>query len=347
MLNSRICRAIRIGSVLMTVLLLTNACGLLDKSGGGNALTVVSYGGSYQRAQATAMFEPYERLHPGLTIFQDSPSANAKLRVMVENGNPTWDVVLLANDFGNDAQAQWLEPIDYSVVDENALLPGYAGKYRVGADVEGTVMTVRTDRGAAPNSLAEFFDTAKFPGKRALNKFAAGGILEAALLADGVTQDELYPLDVDRALRKLSTIRDSIVWWDTAAQSQQLIASGEAAMGLLWVGRATEAAKTAPVKLNWQSWISQDAYWMVPKGSPNKDAAMKLIQFMTSYQPQKQFSLLTGYGPVNREAADDPEVRANPDIPSNHISTRVTMNDAWWAANLDQVQGEFQAWLLQ
>ena len=347
MVTRRTRHAMRVVSLLTTMLLVTTACGLLDKSGGGNALTVVSYGGSYQRAQATAMFEPYEQLHPGLTIFQDSPSANAKLRVMVENGNPTWDVVLLANDFGNDAQAQWLEPIDYSVIDKNALLPGYAGEYRVGADVEGTVLTVRSDRGAMPSTLAEFFDTNRFPGKRALNKFAAGGILEAALLADGVGKDQLYPLDVSRALRKLDTIRDSIVWWDTAAQSQQLIASGEAAMGLLWVGRATEAAKSAPVKLNWESWISQDAYWMVPKGSPNKEAAMKLIEFMTSYQPQKQFSLLTGYGPVNKEAAADPEVRANPNIPSNHIATRVTMNDAWWAANLDQVQGEFQAWLLQ
>lgn len=343
----RLRRSIRVMSLLVSVVLMaTTACGLLDKSGGGDALTVVSYGGPYQKAQAEAFFDAYERAHPGQTIFQDSPSENAKLRVMVENGNPTWDVVLLANDFGNEAQAEWLEPIDYSIVDRAALLPGYAGKYRVGADVEGTVMTVRTDR-PAPSTMAEFFDTARFPGKRALNKFSAGGVLEAALLADGVTPEALYPLDVPRALRKLDSIRDSIVWWDTAAQSQQLMASGEATMGLVWVGRATAAAETAPVQINWDVWISQDAYWMVPKDSPNKEQAMKLIAFMTSYGPQKQFSLESGYGPVNAQAAADPEVRANPDVPSNHLATRVTMNDQWWSENLDTVQREFQSWLLQ
>lgn len=118
-------------------------------------------------------------------------------------------------------------------------------------------------------------------------------------------------------------------------------------MGLVWVGRATAAAETAPVRINWDVWISQDAYWMVPKGSPNKEQAMKLIAFMTSYGPQKQFSLESGYGPVNAQAAANPEVRANPDVPSNHLATRVTMNDQWWSENLDTVQREFQSWLLQ
>jgi putative spermidine/putrescine transport system substrate-binding protein len=327
----------------------------LSACGGGSSsddesttLTVVSYGGPYQEAQNEAFFKAYMKENPSVKIVQDSPSDNAKLRAMVEAGKPQWDVVLLANDFGNDAQKEWLERIDYDVVDKELLLDGYADNYRVGADVEGTVVAYNEEAfDTAPSTWEDFFDTKKFPGKRAMNKFAAGGILEAALLADGVPQDQLYLLDVDRAIKKLDTIKDDIVWWDTAAQSQQLLESGEVAMGLVWVGRAADAGKTKPVAINWDAWLSQDAYWMVPKGTPNAKEAMKLISFMVSKEPQVKFTELSDYGTVNKEAAELPEVKKNPNRPSNHLDTQVVMDDDWWATNLEKVTEQFNAWLLK
>ncbi|MFX5656770.1 extracellular solute-binding protein, partial [Acinetobacter baumannii] len=64
------------------------------------------------------------------------------------------------------------------------------------------------------------------------------GALEAALLADGVALDQLYPLDVDRALKKIAEIKDHLVLWDTGASSQQLFRDGEVTMGQLWHTRA-------------------------------------------------------------------------------------------------------------
>ena len=32
-------------------------------------------------------------------------------------------------------------------------------------------------------------------------------------MADGVAPADLYPLDIPRALAKLDTIKDEIVWW--------------------------------------------------------------------------------------------------------------------------------------
>lgn len=72
-----------------------------------------------------------------------------------------------------------------------------------------------------PQNWHDFFDTTKFPGKRALRNAAEGGGYEAALLADGVPREKLYPLDYDRATKKLNTIRKNLVFWDTGAQSQQ------------------------------------------------------------------------------------------------------------------------------
>ena len=68
-----------------------------------------------------------------------------------------------------------------------------------------------TTRGAlasrARSRWADLFDTAKIPGKRTFYKWSAPGVLEIALLADGVAPDKLYPLDLDRAFKKLDTIK--------------------------------------------------------------------------------------------------------------------------------------------
>lgn len=66
-------------------------------------------------------------------------------------------------------------------------------------------------------------------------------MLEAALLADGVPMDELYPLDLDRAFAKLDTIKDDIVWWTKGAEPSQMLSTGEADYALAWSGRIATA----------------------------------------------------------------------------------------------------------
>ena len=46
-------------------------------------------------------------------------------------------------------------------------------------------------------------------------------MFEFALMADGVKPDELYPLDLARATKKLETIKDDIVFWTSGAESQE------------------------------------------------------------------------------------------------------------------------------
>ncbi|QJU55678.1 ABC transporter substrate-binding protein [Herbiconiux sp. KACC 21604] len=319
--------------------------------GGGStaapdALTVVSYGGAYQEAQSEAFFKPFAA-DTGITVTEDSPTDYAQLRTMVENGRPTWDLALVANDFGTAADADYLEPIDYSKIDKSALVEGAAQEYRVAADIEASVIAYRSDAfSTQPTTWADLFDTEKFPGKRIFNKLSSGGVLEAALLADGVAPDELYPLDVDRALKKLDTIKDDIIWWDTAAQSQQLLESGEGAIGLVWVGRAVDASKQTPITINWDTWLQVDAYWVIPKGAPGASAAQDLLAAALQTGPQLAFAELSDYGPVNAEAAKDPAVTANENRPTNHLDTRVSVDDDWWGANAEDVDKKFQAWLV-
>jgi putative spermidine/putrescine transport system substrate-binding protein len=335
---------------------LVSACGGDDGGGSADAgdsekpkeLTVVSYGGDYQQAQDEAYWKPFLDANPGVTIRQDSPSDNAKIKAMAESGNVTWDLALVDDSFGLEGHGEWLEPIDYSVVDKEQFLPGYAQTHRVGADVEATVFAYRSDKlDSAPQGFADFFDTKKFPGKRAVWKYAAGGVLEAALLADGVAAEDLYPIDVDRALKKLDTIKDDLVWWTEGAQSQQLLTSGETPMALVWTGRAVDAAESgAAVEVSWDQWLTQNGWWVVPKGSKNKEFAMELIADMTSPEAQARLTEHLPYGPTNKNALDKVADKYKDQLPTSHLDNKIEIDPTWWGDNYEAVDKQFQAWLL-
>ena len=163
-------------------------------------------------------------------------------------------------------------------------------------------MTTRSSE--CPKTWADLFDIEKFPGKRTFYKWSSPGVIEAALLADGVAADKLYPLDLDRAFKKLDTIKSEIIWWTGGAQSQQLLASAEAPFGSFWNGRLTALEQTGvKVGVSWDQNITAADLLVVPKGAKNKDAAMKFIALATSAEGQKEFAAATGYAPTNVDSA--------------------------------------------
>ena len=229
-----------------------------------------SYGGSFQRAQTKAWLTPYSK-ESGTNIRQDSPTDYTKLQSMVENNKVVWDVVDVSNDFGLESTADLLEPLDYSVINKGPILEGYASEYRIACMLYANVMAYNTDQvEGTPSSWADLFDTQKFPGRRGLHKVPSE-TLEVALLADGVLPGDLYPLDVNRALGKLATIKDQILWWEDAARSQRQIASGEVALISAWNGRVqTEINTGAPVKTQWNQNLQTADYLVVPKGTTSR-----------------------------------------------------------------------------
>jgi putative spermidine/putrescine transport system substrate-binding protein len=330
-------------SALATTLLSATAVFAED-----TVLTISSYGGAYQEAQAKSFFQPFMDANPGVKIAEDSSTSNAKLKAMVETGNVTLDIMVTDESFGLDADAQWLEPIDYSIIDRSKFIEGAAGNYRVAADIEATVMAYNASHfdGAEPKGFKDFFDTDKFPGARSAWKYASSGILEAALLADGVKPEELYPLDVERALKKLDTIKEDIIWWETGSQSEQLLSSGEVSMALVWVSRGLSSADKG-VKIDWTNWTSQTGFWIVPKGAKNKELAMKAINFFTEPAQQAEFTKYMPYGPSNKHAIDKVDGKYKGNLPTDHLDTRTLLNSEWWAENQARVDLRFQEWLLQ
>ena len=99
--------------------------------------------------------------------------------------------------------------------------------------------------GKVPPGWAAFWDTKNFPGQRSLRKHPIYA-LEMALIADGVPMDKLYPIDVDRAFKKLEELKPHVlVWWSSGAQSAQVLKDGEVDMVAAWNGRI-QALETEP-----------------------------------------------------------------------------------------------------
>ena len=114
-----------------------------------------------------------------------------------------------------------------------------------------------------------------------------------ALIADGVPMDKLYPLDVDRAFKKLEQLKPHVlVWWNSGAQSAQVLKDGEVDMVAAWNGRI-QALETEPegkggkIKTTFNQQILVSDCWMIPKGAPNKDLAMKAIAIMIAARGQR------------------------------------------------------------
>ncbi|WP_208246005.1 polyamine ABC transporter substrate-binding protein (plasmid) [Rhizobium sp. T1470] len=305
-----------------------------------------SWGGTTQDAQKAAWASPFTE-KTGITVVQDGPTDYGKLKAMVEAGQVTWDVVDVEGDYAAQAGKNGqLEKLDFSVIDKSKLDPRFVTDYSVGSFYYSFVIGCNADAvSACPKTWADLFDTTKFPGKRTFYKWSAPGVIEAALLADGVAADKLYPLDLDRAFKKLDTIKSDIVWWSGGAQSQQLLASAEAPFGSVWNGRMTAlAASGIKTETSWEQNITAADALVVPKGSPNVEAAMNFIAMATSAEPQAALAKATGYAPINVDSAKlmDPETAKT--LPDQQTANQVNADMNYWADNRDAIGEKWYAW---
>ena len=346
------------GGVLLSSGGLLSACGTPstgggggddEGDGGGTTLTFVSFGGAYQKAQVTAWVEPYMKANPGVKIVQDEPTDYAKLQTMVKAGNVTWDVVDVGNDFGlENTGADFLEPLDYTVIPRDELVEGAASKYRVANMDYGVVFAYRTDKfeDDKPTGWADFFDLDRFPGKRGLWKDVGGGILEFALIADGVDPAKLYPIDEDRAYRKLDTIKDDIVFWETGAQSAQLLADGEVTMGHSWNGRVYDIQQEkVPVEIVWNEFALTSDFFVVPKGSKNVKEAMKFIAYCVAAENNAELSESIPYSPINEGSLERVDASKEEDLATTYKDKSFRLDDAYFDKERQTLDRRFQEWL--
>lgn len=323
-----------------------------DSSSGEKTLTVVMWGGSAQEAHVNSYITPWAEEN-GITVLQDQPTDYAKLRAQVEAGKVSWGIVQVEPNFAVTACREGLlEKIDTSVVDTSPLDPQFVSECAIPVLQYAFTIAYNTDvfPDDHPTSWADFFNVEKYPGKRGFWRSVTSGIFEAALLADGVPADQLYPLDIDRAFRKLDSIKEHIVFYDTGDQQVQLVASGEAPLVQAWNGRIFQAAQQGqPVANEWnEHFLSYDTV-VIPRGYPNADLAQQwMAHFIYDLEGQAADAVASAFTPVNDEALAllDAEIAAELPTSAQNASQRAIVIDyTYWAEHYDQITERFNEWL--
>ena len=316
-------------------------------------VTVVSWGGAYQAAQRKAWFEPAQK-DLGITIKEDTMSGIADHRAQVMSGSVTWDLVQHGSYSAMKLVKEGLvEKLDFSVINDIDGIPdNMKSDYYVGALVYGLVIgwNTKTYGQNGPKTWKDFYDFKKFPGTRSMRQRADYN-LEAALIADGVPMDKLYPLDVDRAFKKLEQIKPHIVaWWASGANSAQLIKDGEIDAIGIWNGRLQTVKKDGgAAELTFNEQMLLYDVWTIPKGAPNKDAAMRVLAHMSSPKIQARLPLFINYSPANQDAYETgiiPEEKL-PGLPTSpqNVAKGFVFDVQWWVEHYDEMQKRFDLFI--
>jgi putative spermidine/putrescine transport system substrate-binding protein len=323
-------------------------------------LTVISWGGNFQDAQRTAYFAPFTAATGINVVDQAWDGGVGTLRTRVQSpGDPGWDVVHAEIEELQVGCAEGLfEPIDWSkIAEKSKLIPAAtSSKCGVGAITWSAGIAYDADKlKPGPTSAADFFDLQKFPGKRAIRK-GPKYALELALEADGVPVEKIYdvlrtPSGVDRAFNKLASIKPNLLFFESGGQAIQLLASGDANMVLAFNGRVTAANQTdhRNFKFLWPGSIYAVDSWVILKNSPNKEEALKFIDFASRAEQQKILPKYVAYGPTNTDAtaALDPSIsRELPTDPDN-LKSALKIDADFWTDNIEQLTDRFNAFAAQ
>jgi putative spermidine/putrescine transport system substrate-binding protein len=320
-------------------------------SASSTTVTFAAYGGSGEEAERAAWFDPFTA-ETGVEVVNDSPVTWAKVQEMVDAGNVIWDVAQGGVTQGVVDNPQ-LEDIDCDIVDcaafDDANFPSYP--QAVPLFTFAQVVTYNTDTFAsdAPTGYDDFYDPS-IEGNRLMPGTSNGwaGQLEAALIYDGVPRDELYPLDVDRALKVLDGIKDKIIVQTDDGQCVTQVASGEAAMGICYNGRVgIGVSEGLPVAIAWGKQVQIADYLYIPKGAPNLENAQKLVAYIVDNEGA--ISNEIAYGGVNPNAPVDEASEWNDYVPTSHEEegddAPIVYDQDWWTENMESTIEKINTWL--
>ncbi len=355
---------------MKSLMILTAAMGVLGTAAAAQEITVLGWGGAYSAAQVEAHQKPFTA-KTGIKVNSvDADNPATPIKAQVEAGNVTTDVASVEiADAVRLCDEGLVVPIDASTLPPapdgtpatDDFLAGTLSDCMVPTDVFATVIAYDSTKfpNGAPQTIADFFDLQKFPGKRGLKKNPKV-TLEMALMADGVPADKVYetlatPAGLDQAFAKLDTIKDQIIWWEAGAQPPQLLADGEVAMTMAWNGRIFDATvkEGKPFKIMWDGQVYEWEGWVIPKGAPHMDAAMDFVKFSTSTESLARQATYISYGPPRKSSAPlvkmsaDGKVEMTPQLPTSpqNLTNALASSTEFWADHNSELNERFNAWL--
>ncbi len=303
------------------------------ETGAPSSITIVESGGTSGESIAEAYGKPFTEA-TGVKLVQETPTDLGKLEAMVKSGNVTADLLELGGAAVQMAvDRDLIEPLDWADINPDEMNPEAKTEYGFGYQTFALYMGARED--AKPvTTWAEFFDTERQPGKRAIPAYSTYA-LPIALLADGVKPEDLYPLDVDRALAFLETVADDLLLWEAASQTPQLLESNEAVYAATW----DNVSASDGFQVSYDHAVREMSFFVIPKGAKNVKQANQLLHEMSKVENQAvaaEMIPIAGPSPdLMASLSQDivSQMPANPEF----VDTQATYDYAWWAANAPEV----------
>ena len=315
-------------------------------------LTVMTWPGAYGRAQASAQMHPYaaeKNVDVRLAVWDGDL---AEIAAMVQKRQIKADVIDFELPGAVKACNQHLlEKIDPAILPPGAdgtpasrdFVPGAIGPCWVGSMVYSQVMVFSPTLKRTPESLADFFDTRKFRGRRALSRVSAKFNLEMALLADGIAPGDVYktletPEGLDRAFAKLTALKP--IWAHDSAGALGWVKNGQAVMATALNGDV-QAQKDFTPGVIWDHQLYELDVFAIPAGNPNKKRALDFIAYATGSGPLAGVASWVPYGPARHSAIalvkNNPELGTpmRPLLPTAPENFRhaFAIDDGWWLAH--------------
>ena len=283
----------------------------------------------------------------------------AKVKADSETGNVQWDLVNVGPD-SMVLQGEFLTDLGESCemipnLQRNGA-PGVCQQMGFLYILGGYILGVDTNAfpDGVPQNSAEFFDLERFPGPRAMASNEPVYNMMIALAADGVSQDDLWPIDIDRALAKMDKIKPALVsWWESSDQAMSAWRSGEVVMSTFWAGRIPQLREQGfPIAPVWAGFPRDISGFGLLKDAPHPEAAKAFINFFFADESaQAVFDLAEqiNYDPPNLKALElpsdiDPTTRAT--HPANW-NALLPMDIEQLGPQRREIEERWQEWIAQ
>ena len=319
-----------------------------------NDLTIVTRDDSLQRAIQSAYVQPFTAV-TGAPVQQEIWEGGIDtLRTRGKVTDDPWDLVLVdADELSTGCGEGLFEKLDWSAIGgKDHYLPQAVSDCGLGAVVVNTVLAWDKDKLPGIPSWSDFWDVAKYPGKRGLRKGVRGN-LEFALMADGVAPADVYKTlstsdGVDRGFRKLDQLKPYIEWWSTETEAAHILASGDVLMTSAPSGQIAVMAQQEHKNfgLQFNASLFEVQSWVIMKGSPSLKMAQQFLYF--TGMPAVEVRLLqhSGDGGLAKGLNDglSPELAGVSPSSAANLGAGLKIDAGFWRDNLPKLRQRFDAW---
>lgn len=321
-------------------------------------LAVTTWSGAYGAAQREAVIEPFMAAHDvKLDVAMRSTETPLPLQGRSDKTTDVAEFSFAELEQGCKSGKLLRLPEPQAADD---FLPGSVHACGKGAFAWSHVLAIAPDAfsGRRPETIADVFNAKLFPGKRAFAKNPQF-LLEAALMAEGVSADEVYPLlstpeGRKRAFNRLTLLRRNILWVDDSSAAVTALREGKAAIAQTFSGRAFFASvRGRPLDLIWDGQIYAMTYWGIVAASANRQLALKFVEFATETEQLAAVARRFPYGPARVSAVElvkghrSAGLALAPYLPTtdSNLQSALRLDEVWWRENREAIDKEFESWL--